>query len=118
MCVLYVQKGVPSTVAFYTQRVCRGSVDTLVKVRYNTFLEGSKMGTYANTVNAYALSAARAQVYKTQNTLQSYGQTSLMLNVSIAKFRKDIETKKVKYIAQLQAKRVAELQQELAKLTA
>lgn len=76
------------------------------------------MGIYANTVNAYAESAARAKVYKTQNRLQSYGQTSLMLNVTIAKFRKDVDAKTVKYIAQLQAQRVAELQQELASLTA
>jgi hypothetical protein len=76
------------------------------------------MGQYANTVNAYAMSAARAVVYKTQNKLQSYGQTSLMLNVTTAKFRKDIETKKVKFIAKLQQQRVAELQQELARLTA
>ena len=76
------------------------------------------MGRYANTVNAYAMSAARAVVYKTQNKLQSYGQTSLMLNVTTAKFRKDIETKKVKFIAKLQQQRVAELQQELARLTA
>jgi hypothetical protein len=64
------------------------------------------------------MSAARAVVYKTQNKLQSYGQTSLMLNVTTAKFRKDIETKKVKFIAKLQKQRVAELQQELARLTA
>ncbi len=76
------------------------------------------MGTYANTVNAYAMSAARAVVYKTNNPLQSYGQTSLMLNVTTAKFRKDIETKKVKFIAKLQKQRVVELQQELARLTA
>jgi hypothetical protein len=76
------------------------------------------MGQYANTVNAYAMSAARAQVYKTQNKLQSYGQTSYMLNVSTAKFRRDIETKKVKFIAQLQKERVAQLQRELAQLTA
>ena len=76
------------------------------------------MGQYANTVNAYAMSAARAHVYKTQNKLQSYGQTSYMLNVSINKFRKDIETKKVKFIAQLQKQRVAELQQELKTLQA
>ena len=75
------------------------------------------MGQYANTVNAYAMSAARAQVYKTQNNLQSYGQTSLMLNVTINKFRKDIETKKVKFIAKLQKQRVAELQQEIVRLT-
>ncbi len=74
------------------------------------------MGVYANAVNAYAMSAARAEVYKTQNKLQSYGQTSLMLNVTINKFRKDIETKKVKFIAKLQKQRVAELQQELKTL--
>jgi len=118
VCVLYAQTGVPSSVAFRTQIRCRGFVDNLVKVRYNTFLEGNKMGTYANAVNAYAMSAARAVVYKTNNPLQSYGQTSLMLNVTTAKFRKDIETKKVKFIAKLQKQRVAELQQELARLTA
>jgi hypothetical protein len=74
------------------------------------------MGQYANAVNAYAMSAARAVVYKTNNPLQSYGQTSLMLNVTTAKFRKDIETKKVKFIAKLQKQRVAELQQELKTL--
>jgi hypothetical protein len=76
------------------------------------------MGQYANTVNAYAMSAARAKVYTIQNTLQSYGQTSLMLNVSIAKFRRDIEAKKVKFIAKLEKERVVKLQQELAHLTA
>lgn len=76
------------------------------------------MGQYANTVNAYAMSAARARVYTMQNTLQSYGQTSLMLNVSIAKFRRDIEAKKVKFIAKLEKERVVKLQQELARLQA
>ena len=75
------------------------------------------MGQYANTVNAYAMSAARAKVYKTQNRLQSYGQTSLMLNVSINKFKTDVHKKMLKFIAQLEKQRVAELQQELAKLT-
>jgi hypothetical protein len=74
------------------------------------------MGLYANTVNAYAMSAARAVVYKTNNPLQSYGQTSLMLNVTINKFRRDIETKKAKFIAKLQKQRVVELQQELVRL--
>jgi hypothetical protein len=76
------------------------------------------MGQYANTVNAYAMSAARAKVYCMQNTLQSYGQTAQQLNVSTAKFRRDIEAKKAKFIAQLEKQRVAELQQELARLTA
>ena len=76
------------------------------------------MGQYANTVNAYAMSAARAKVYNMQNTLQSYGQTSLMLNVSIAKFRRDIEAKKAKFIAKLEKERVVKLQQELARLQA
>lgn len=76
------------------------------------------MGQYANTVNAYAMSAARAKVYNTQNKLQSYGQTSYMLNVSTTKFRNDINKKVVKFVAKLQAQRVVELQQELAKLTA
>jgi hypothetical protein len=64
------------------------------------------------------MSAARAQVYNTQNTLQSYGQTSYMLNVSTAKFRRDIEAKKAKFIARLEAERVVQLQQELARLQA
>ena len=85
---------------------------------YNTIFKEAKMGQYANTVNAYAMSAARAVVYKTQNTLQSYGQTSYMLNVSTAKFRRDIEAKKVKFIAKLEKERVVQLQQELARLQA
>jgi len=76
------------------------------------------MGQYANTVNAYAMSAARAQVYTQQNKLQSYGQTAQQLNVSTAKFRRDIEAKKVKFVAKLQQERVVQLQQELARLTA
>jgi len=76
------------------------------------------MGQYANTVNAFAMSAARAKVYTMQNTLQSYGQTSYMLNVSTAKFRRDIEAKKVKFIAKLEKERVVKLQQELAALQA
>ena len=76
------------------------------------------MGQYANTVNAYAMSAARAQVYTQQNKLQSYGQTAQQLNVSTAKFRRDIEAKKAKFIAKLEKERVVKLQQELAHLQA
>jgi hypothetical protein len=76
------------------------------------------MGQYANAVNAYAMSAARAQVYTIRNPNQSYGQTAYMLNVSTAKFRRDIEAKKAKFIVRLQKERVAQLQHELARLTA
>jgi len=76
------------------------------------------MGQYANTVNAYAMSAARAKVYCTQNTLQSYGQTSYMLNVSTAKFRRDIEAKKAKFIAKLEKEKIAKMQLEIAHLQA
>jgi len=76
------------------------------------------MGQYANAVNAYAMSAARAQVYTMRNPNQSYGQTAYMLNVSTAKFRRDIEAKKAKFIVKLQRERVVQLQQELARLTA
>jgi|APGre2960657444_1045066.scaffolds.fasta_scaffold113411_2 hypothetical protein len=76
------------------------------------------MGQYASTVNAFAMSAARAKVYTQQNTLQSYGQTSYMLNVSTAKFRRDIEAKKAKFIVKLEKERVVKLQQELAHLQA
>jgi len=76
------------------------------------------MGQYANTVNAYAMSAARAKVYCTQNTLQSYGQTSYMLNVTSAKFRKDIEIKKAKFIAKLEKEKIAKMQAEIAHLQA
>ena len=76
------------------------------------------MGQYANTVNAFAMSAARAKVYTQRNPLQSYGQTSYMLNVTTNKFRKDIEAKKVKFVAQLEKERVVKLQQELARLQA
>jgi hypothetical protein len=41
-----------------------------------------------------------------------------MLNVSSNKFRTDIAKKADTLVAKLQAKRVAELQQELAQLTA
>jgi len=76
------------------------------------------MGVYANTVNAYAMSAARAKVYTMQNTLQSYGQTAWVLNVSTAKFRRDIETKKAKFIAQLEKEKIAKMQAEIAHLQA
>jgi hypothetical protein len=76
------------------------------------------MGQYANTVNAFAMSAARAKVYTMQNTLQSYGQTSYMLNVSTAKFRRDIEAKKVKFIAKLEKEKIAQMQAEIAHLQA
>jgi len=76
------------------------------------------MGQYANTVNAYAMSAARAKVYTMQNTLQSYGQTAYMLNVSSAKFRRDIEAKKIKFIAQLEKEKIAKMQAEIASLQA
>jgi len=74
------------------------------------------MGQYANTVNAFAMSAARAKVYTMQNTLQSYGQTSYMLNVSTAKFRRDIEAKKAKFIAKLEKEKIAQMQKEIAHL--
>jgi hypothetical protein len=76
------------------------------------------MGIYANTVNAYAMSAARAKVYCTQNTLQSYGQESYMLNVTSAKFRKDIEAKKTKFIAKLEKEKIAKMQADIAFLQA
>jgi hypothetical protein len=76
------------------------------------------MGQYANTVNAYAMSAARAKVYTMQNTLQSYGQTAQQLNVSSAKFRRDIEAKKVKFIAKLEKEKLAKMQAEIAHLQA
>jgi len=76
------------------------------------------MGQYASTVNAFAMEAARAKVYTQQNRLQSYGQTAQQLNVSTAKFRRDIEAKKAKFIAKLEKERVAQLQQELARLQA
>jgi uncharacterized protein YajQ (UPF0234 family) len=64
------------------------------------------------------MSAARAQVYCMQNTLQSYGQESYMLNVSTAKFRKDIEAKKAKFIAKLEKEKIAKMQAEIAHLQA
>ena len=76
------------------------------------------MGQYANAVNAYAMSAAVAKVYCTQNKLQSYGQTSYMLNVTTNKFRKDIEAKKVKFIAKLEKEKIAKMQAEIARLQA
>ena len=76
------------------------------------------MGQYANTVNAYAMSAARAKVYTMQNTLQSYGQTAQQLNVSSAKFRRDIEAKKAKFIAQLEKEKIAKMSAEIASLQA
>jgi len=76
------------------------------------------MGVYASTVNAYAMSAARAVVYNTQNKLQSYGQTSYMLNVSTAKFRRDIEAKKAKFIAKLEKEKIVQMQAEIARLQA
>jgi hypothetical protein len=76
------------------------------------------MGQYANTVNAFAMSAARAKVYTQQNKLQSYGQTAQQLNVSTAKFRRDIEAKKAKFIAKLEKEKIAKMQLEIAHLQA
>ena len=76
------------------------------------------MGQYANTVNAFAMSAARAKVYNTQNTMQSYGQTAYMLNVTTNKFRKDIEAKKAKFIAKMEKDKIAQMQAEIARLQA
>jgi len=76
------------------------------------------MGQYANTVNAFAMSAARAKVYCMQNTMQSYGQTAYMLNVTTNKFRKDIEAKKAKFIAKLEKDKIAQMQAEIARLQA
>jgi hypothetical protein len=90
-------------------------------MRYNNNLatkEVKKMGQYANTVNAYAMSAARAQVYTMRNPNQSYGQTAYMLNVSTAKFRRDIEAKKAKFIAKMEKDKIAQMQAEIARLQA
>ena len=76
------------------------------------------MGQYANAVNAYAMSAARAQVYTMRNPNQSYGQTAYMLNVSTAKFRRDIEAKKAKFIAKMEKDKIAQMQLEIARLQA
>ena len=76
------------------------------------------MGQYANAVNAYAMSAARAQVYTMRNLNQSYGQTAYMLNVSTAKFRRDIEAKKAKFIAKMEKDKIAQMQLEIARLQA
>jgi len=76
------------------------------------------MGQYANAVNAYAMSAARAQVYTIRNPNQSYGQTAYMLNVSTAKFRRDIEAKKAKFIAKMEKDKIAQMQAEIARLQA
>jgi len=76
------------------------------------------MGQYAATVNAYAESAAYAQVYTMQNRLQSYGQTAQQLNVSTAKFRRDIEAKKIKIIANLEKDKIVQMQLEIARLQA
>jgi hypothetical protein len=76
------------------------------------------MGIYANTVNAFAMSAARAKVYTMQNTCQSYGQTAQQLNVSSAKFRRDIEAKKAKFIAKMEKDKIAQMQLEIARLQA
>jgi len=76
------------------------------------------MGQYANTVNAFAMSAARAKVYNMQNTLQSYGQTAYMLNVTTNKFRKDIEAKKAKFIAKMEKDKIAQMQAEIVRLQA
>jgi hypothetical protein len=78
----------------------------------------SKMGIYASTVNAFAESAARAKVYTMQNRLQSYGQTAQQLNVSSAKFRRDIEAKKIKFIAKMEKDKIAQMQLEIARLQA
>jgi hypothetical protein len=89
-------------------------------VRYNNNLATKevKMGQYANAVNAYAMSAARAQVYTMRNPNQSYGQTAYMLNVSTAKFRRDIEAKKAKFIAKMEKDKIAQMQLEIARLQA
>ena len=76
------------------------------------------MGQYASTVNAFAQDEAYVKVYNAKRQYQSYGQTAYMLNVSTNKFRNDIAKKAVKYIAQLEKKRVVQLQQELARLQA
>jgi hypothetical protein len=76
------------------------------------------MGQYANTVNAYAEDEARARVYKTQRRLQSWGQTSYMLNVTTNKFRNDIEKKAVKLIAKMELEKLAQMQKEIAQLKA
>jgi hypothetical protein len=76
------------------------------------------MGQYANTVNAYAQDEANVRVYKTKRIYNSFGQTAYMLNVSSNKFRTDIAKKADKLVVKLQQQRVAELQQELAQLTA
>jgi len=64
------------------------------------------------------MSAARAQVYTMRNPNQSYGQTAQQLNVSTAKFRRDIEAKKAKFIAKMEKDKITQMQAEVARLQA
>jgi hypothetical protein len=50
--------------------------------------------------------------------MQSYGQTAQQLNVSTAKFRRDIEAKKAKFIAKMEKDKIAQMQLEIARLQA
>jgi len=74
------------------------------------------MGQYANTVNAYAQDLVNARLYKHAPRCNSYGQTSLMLNVSIMRFRKDVIAKAQKLLPKATEKRIAELQAEIVRL--
>ncbi len=74
------------------------------------------MGLYANTVNAYAQDLVNARLQKRAPRYNDYGQTSLMLNVSIMRFRNDVMKKAQKLIATATEKRIAELQQEIVRL--
>ena len=59
------------------------------------------MGTYANTVNAFARDAVNAHINKTRPQLQNFGQTAYMLNVSTNKFRNDIDRKALQMLAKM-----------------
>ncbi len=74
------------------------------------------MGQYANTVNAYAEDLVNARLQKCAPRLNSYGQTSLMLNVSINKFRTDVINKAQKLLPDATAKHIARLQAEIVRL--
>ncbi len=54
------------------------------------------MGLYANVVNAYAADIVNAKINKRSVRLNDYGQRSLMLNVSTAKFKNDVYKKALK----------------------
>ena len=74
------------------------------------------MSNYNSIITAYAEDEIAVRIFKARRHLQRWGQDSYMCNVTINKFKKDIDKKVQKMLAKAVATRIEQLEAELIKL--